>query len=1178
MVRSPTTFCRLIRTLVWTVSIMTPAFQHLLAQEGDEPENMDEEIYELPPFTVDSSADEGYRATNSISGSVISIPTRDLPFSLQVITSDFVEDLHATDLTEALQYSAGIFTESYESNSGASESFQDFSPSSNARSSSDPFADRITIRGYPVPNQQRNGFRIGAIVPAYGVILGGSTDTAAVERFEVVKGPSSILYGVNVLSGVVNLIPKRPLSEPRYEASVTTGNYDFYRATFDATGPVVDNVMNYRVITSYQENGDWTDYHEVRRRFGSFQIDWKLSSNLDLYIDVSKAIREESGFGPQLFQDGGARDQFSTAESLQGSNNQEYVRNEYGEFFTWGLDFDEEDADMFLDRQPDHAYEFPNLGYEYRISGPDTYREQDETNFTALLTATPTDHLRIELGAYVSQMEESNRLIDMASVTGGEGAAFVDNDKPGFPNYPGFSKNPEYDGGRIIENFPVPSSQVSGGFKDDQKFARYYWYSSPVESNSMQLRGRALYSFEQDLMGIDFRHNIIGGWSLIEDNVRFISDDSGSETLLQQTNHIYTETRQSEDPYHLRSIFDYTPIRYNGDALAITGDLLPIREVAGAAGNGGQLRYIRYSGLKDVDIWYRGMYGIYQGDIANGRATLIAGVRRDSYQVKEREQLRILDRSYSDGSDPQNSAEKPFTDIYHGSGNLVLPYLIGDGTGPYTPVPGLPSELNALVEEEYRLYQESYPDGTVEYNFAEAPTYITKSAGVSIRVTDSVSVYGSYSEGIFPNTGLRDGNYRPIAAEETESVEVGAKFDWEFWGGRISGDIAFYQMKRHHAVTYWDYAPNPGRWFGGDDPIDRSTNESRFFDPAAARGDIENSSYLEVPAPVSYGVAIRYVTEAIEKYGLPSTGRGLGYAHAAGAGFENALARGSINVNNDKEEYFYFNYTDVIENEAVKYAFDQAISDQDYEKASLFPIDWSGGPDPQYKNNPSNPASLGAFVTYEEEETGVDVSLLYEPIRNFQIVFGFSHFQREITGNGFNLLTTDRAEDGDIVATEYDKWVYILGADAFDDPRDPTSTNGKGVNGVDLAFVPHTSATLWSKYSFTEGWNKGLEAGFGVIYSGESPTSTTIGGSNLQINQYRTPDLPSRYRFDGLIGYEFEWQSIDWHVSLRVNNIFDQRSSERIVNYTTPEDEVVQRRSFALFTPRTFRLNVSASF
>ena len=62
----------------------------------------------LSPFTVRTDKDNGYGATNSISGSRVDTAIKDLPLPMQVITSEFIKDTGATDLRKSLSYVSGI--------------------------------------------------------------------------------------------------------------------------------------------------------------------------------------------------------------------------------------------------------------------------------------------------------------------------------------------------------------------------------------------------------------------------------------------------------------------------------------------------------------------------------------------------------------------------------------------------------------------------------------------------------------------------------------------------------------------------------------------------------------------------------------------------------------------------------------------------------------------------------------------------------------------------------------------------------------------------------------------------------------------------------------------------------------------------------------------------------------
>ena len=57
------------------------------------------EIVTLSPFQVTTERDQGYAATNSVSGSRVNTAIKEIPISIQVITSEFIKDTGATDLT-----------------------------------------------------------------------------------------------------------------------------------------------------------------------------------------------------------------------------------------------------------------------------------------------------------------------------------------------------------------------------------------------------------------------------------------------------------------------------------------------------------------------------------------------------------------------------------------------------------------------------------------------------------------------------------------------------------------------------------------------------------------------------------------------------------------------------------------------------------------------------------------------------------------------------------------------------------------------------------------------------------------------------------------------------------------------------------------------------------------------
>jgi outer membrane receptor protein involved in Fe transport len=1216
---------------------------------------------------------------------------RDLPIPLEVINQEFIEDLQATDLGEALEYSAGVYTRTFQDASGANTTGSGERSPSASVNVNNPFANAISIRGYSVPNQQRFGFRVGGIAVGEGfsVVLGGATDMVNARRLEVVRGPASLLYGVNVLSGVVNIMPKRPLSEPRYTTSLSLGSYGFRRATADASGPIIKDRLNYRLMGAYEEREHYTQFQSDKKEYISGQIEYQITPKTRLLAEVQYADQQRNGTGFQYFTD--------------KTNNFDF-RNPYGEFVEWGredmsllMDRDPSDPrDVFLLRKdnPPVPYSYGNLGDDYRISGPDTYTSREEFNAMLLLELEPIKNLNLELGAYYTDIKQEalsvtgNMVTDydilgirpddtrpfipvlsqaklwvrhpeVLEILGGSlegsgrvygldeavGFAVNEGDIPNWTQADTAARRLAITTGGIADIFVIPdqSTRVNPDLPDNgntttTKYASYYWMSRPTESESLQLRLRAAYSFDTPIPFMKdgtVRHTIIGGFQHTSDNLLVVTGNPDPSDLvtpgqLEMVDGQLSLGRMGDDPYLLRnSIYDFTPIRYNGEPLAIPGSLStsapnmgqPLTTyVSQGANNPGNVSgfNIARSGWREVEAEYSGMYGIYQAQFFNDKVTLIAGMREDTYNVTETESLRLLDGIPQ--INPSNTAS--LTDMYFGSQTFAtLPYQIS-GTERYTEdkwIADLPDALNQEIQREVDLFLEGLgPQGTRRDLFEEDQRFLTKSAGFSFRITEDLSMYATYSEGVFPNQGLRDGLDRPIPAEQTVGKEIGLKFD--FFDGRISGTISFYQLTRENATWNFSYAPVPRAWIGGrlgDSPEAAGWGD---FDAESALGgegpkyqalqnDIDtNDEDLANYQRYSYGVHESFLKEAWEKnLGVPffkinedgtqDDGVNLQYLEGeAGVSLEwlmtNDFGMGGQRENAGKTESYYFvdvtrdfepgkhvNADGVDIGLMFKEAFDAALLARDFDGLSVF---WRStdrnGPEGA-GNNPSN--NTGALVTFEEETFGVDGQIIFSPTNNYQILFTYSYQQREIVGNGFNLAPLIDPISGQTVpGTKYDRWVFALGEENFTDITDPTTFTGDGVNGLDLSFVPNWNFSLWNKYRFSEGPLENVELAAGARYYGEAPSSVPVGGNNLAENRFPTPPTPARLEFDASIAYRFDWMNIGWRLALKVNNLLDDRVDEQIVEYSDPGGPIdpVTRRTRVLYAPRTYRLMISADF
>lgn len=1183
--RSKTWFC-LLAALIWVPLILTG--QETALQDEDEEE--EEEVFELSPFEVSVGNDRGYRATNTTAGTSLNVEIRNLPMNVDVVTREFIEDVGATDFREALTYSAGVYSESFQNTSAANSQFrtQDRSPSASVRLG-DEFNNSISIRGYNVPNQQRLGFRIGALVPAYGVVLGGNTDTVNTARQEVVRGPQSLLYGINVLSGIVNIIPQRPLSDRRTWVQFVAGSYDNLRFTFNHTGPLIKDKLNYRIMTAQDRRGDWEHDLEWEREYYAAQLEWFIGKNHKLFLEGQYTDSVRKGGGAKYYTD--------NASTLFD------FHNKWSERYSFGRDFFNEqviDPDAFegvsdqygdvsgrpyLIQQTDREYSFPDLGDRFRITGPDTRRWETEKNFLALYTGNITENLFVEAGAYITENDILERKVDIRTVL--TDTAFTPSPTGGraWPSNPEVAPfwNSETNRPVDSENWPIGLGPGELFVRDDpdenfyipssnRLFATYMWYETPTSSESAQYRGRIGYEFETEGLNgwFDGEHTISGGINYTKDKVSFLRggpDLAGNYNLgTQQEN--WLNSRLEEDGLYLRSsLFDYSPLRYTDDInLAIPGSLR-----FGGLGEEyieGLNAAVARSGHLDVDLWFRGMYSVYHGRFWKDRLHVIAGLREDRYQVKESEQLRVLD----------NFLE---TDLWRGGNptRRMTPYLIGYGDKPFTGISELPDSLNQRVANSVDLIREARPNGTTDYNFENAEKYTTKTFGLNYRISKAFSGYYFYSEGIFPNTGQRDGSYNAIPAEQTTSNEIGLKFD--LIEGKLSGQVSVFRIERENAVWFWREAPAPGNWLGGPGSSTSDINDFQsFFSPDAVRQGL---------ATINYGVQEAYVIQAYEELGIeyPAGPRGPIAATFSDLGVK-SVGQSPVGPNRENKIFFWTNYDEMKAADTadspnpIRMAMDLAIRD----KEAFDPLAWQYGQDviQGYNASRGNFSGRGANVRFEEEGNGFDGNLIYSPVPNYQIIFNFSYQKREVTGAGFILEPGYQLDqmgnrvDDRIFTTEYDRWVRILGPENFEDPTRPETLKGGAIEGIDLSFVPNWSFRIWNKYQFTDGWMEGIEIGAGIRGNGSVATTVPIGGINLSENAFPTPDVPERFVGDAMISYRHQGEHVTWTLRLNVFNIFAPQIVNQEVAFTREDGESEFRRTRIINDPAAYRISLGMAF
>jgi iron complex outermembrane receptor protein len=162
----------------------------------------------------------GYQVKNSTAGTKTSTPLSETPRSVSVVTRQRIQDQGSQTLTDILGYVPGIFAPPFAVGDGLA-------------------GDLFSIRGYNATDYGygllKDGLRL------QGNRYDTTTEPYGLERTEVFRGPSSILYGENAPGGLVNLVSKRPTETPQGEAKFTYGSNNRRQLSLDVSGPLTDD-------------------------------------------------------------------------------------------------------------------------------------------------------------------------------------------------------------------------------------------------------------------------------------------------------------------------------------------------------------------------------------------------------------------------------------------------------------------------------------------------------------------------------------------------------------------------------------------------------------------------------------------------------------------------------------------------------------------------------------------------------------------------------------------------------------------------------------------------------------------------------------------------------------------------------------------------------------------------
>ncbi|MEZ9200202.1 TonB-dependent siderophore receptor [Shewanella sp. 10N.286.54.B9] len=118
---------------------------------------------------------------------------------------------------------------------------------------------------------------------------------ALVENVEVLKGPSSLLYGQSTPGGLVNLVTKKPTYDSFLTLGVKGDEHGSIRGSLDAGGSLNEaQTIRYRAVLEKEQNKNWREYQDGSAQesdffVGSLMTDFDISDDLTLSLHYDKS-------------------------------------------------------------------------------------------------------------------------------------------------------------------------------------------------------------------------------------------------------------------------------------------------------------------------------------------------------------------------------------------------------------------------------------------------------------------------------------------------------------------------------------------------------------------------------------------------------------------------------------------------------------------------------------------------------------------------------------------------------------------------------------------------------------------------------------------------------------------------------------------------------------------------
>jgi outer membrane receptor for ferric coprogen and ferric-rhodotorulic acid len=248
------------------VAWLPPLFGQAASPAPAEPP--EDDIVTLSPFVVSSETERGYQATETLAGMRIKTNLKDTAAAIDVLTDQFLNDVGATDMFDALKYVANMEYASYQA-----------SDQSNA---SQWFSSSYISRGISGSTVLLDFFPTGAV----------PVDRYNTENLTLMRGANAILFGIGNPSGIIGASTKRAsLNRNINTVRFLADTNETLRTEFDFSRVLIKNKLALRVAAVFSDKHTDQEPSLDRRNAVFGTVTYKPFSGTTITVNAENGIR-----------------------------------------------------------------------------------------------------------------------------------------------------------------------------------------------------------------------------------------------------------------------------------------------------------------------------------------------------------------------------------------------------------------------------------------------------------------------------------------------------------------------------------------------------------------------------------------------------------------------------------------------------------------------------------------------------------------------------------------------------------------------------------------------------------------------------------------------------------------------------------------------------------------------